>query len=314
MKFVKLKDEFKEAIIIICGVCFILAMAVPTMVFWGPFRNVRNEAMRKDWFEYYTFFMRGAGKNDLECHPVSIIPREKQALESIRVKGDPGVNGYDIKGQRIKGHLMEAGNPAMLKVAYGENFGIIGDKLSNIAENNNARLAINGGSSRVGSNGALPFGILITNGELIFCDKGPEETVNCVGMTDEGVMILGSRSFEELKKLGIKECVGLNFDDAVLMLNGRGIYGEDERIPFSNVSVIGQKKDGTITLMVLESTNEPSILRRDVVHIMEKRGVWNASLLQCGDDSELYSDGKVVNRLSGWNGEVPISSVFYLGK
>ena len=194
--------------------------------------------------------------------------------------------------------------------------GVEGEKTSEIAKNNDAIAAINGGAftddpnaQEWTQNGGLPTGILMTDGKVIFDDTIHYKKYETVAITKSGILMVGSYTYDELMKKDISEI--LTFGPA-LIVGGRKIRPLVDNIGNAPKTLIGQKGDGTIVLVVLDSANGTRICAslEECQDIMYKLGCVTASNLDGGKSTTMYYKGEVINNPSNPTGERAIASGF----
>ena len=244
------------------------------------------------------------------------------------------IGGHDKKieigavsgGHKFNGWLVIVHDPSRVKVGYTKNLGKSGQKTSQIAKENNAVAAINGGgfndkgnnsTSTWTGNGGLPTGIIISNGKLIFPYAGDADTkaanIGVVGIDSKGNMIVGDYSIDDLLSKGVTEalCFGPTLIENGVAKDGISSQGANPR------TAIGQRKDGSILLLTLDGRVglEAGASIEDVQQVMQKAGAVNAVNLDGGASTTMYYNGKVKNTPSDTKfGERPIPTAIYVKK
>ena len=193
---------------------------------------------------------------------------------------------FEVNG--AKAYMAAVFDPSKVRLEVTHKIGVIGEYVTEMMRRNDAILGINaGGFVDEGNNlGESPTGITIKNGEIITDNTYGTGTGGIVGLTNDNVLVL-------LKNVTAKEAIDMGVRDAVtwgpfLIVNGvssqvsgNGGFGGGAR------SAIGQRKDGTILLLVVDSnasrTNGAGM--EDLVQIMERYGAYNASNLDGGTSS-----------------------------
>ena len=233
------------------------------------------------------------------------IPKIKdETIEINKIDGNSKYNGY----------YMVIKDPARVKVGVTSKLKVEGETTSTIAENNDAIAAINGGgfvdqSSAAAwtGNGGLPTGVIMSGGEVKFDDLGGGKTTS-LGITKEGVMIVGNYSVAELKGLGVQEAVSFY---PALIINGRMTQSiGDGGFGIAPKTAIGQRKDGAIILLVIDGRDIGSLgaTVTEVQEIMSKLGCFNAINLDGGKSTTMYYDGDIINKPSNSMGERSIAT------
>ena len=204
----------------------------------------------------------------------------------------------DIKYQIIKltvngcnGYLAVIYDPSKVKLAVTPYVGSKGQYVTQMAESNNALVAINaGGFYDPGhtSTGGSPTGTTISNGKIITNGQYGTRTLGggLVGFTNEDVFVL-------LKNTNAEQAINMGVRDAItwgpfLIVNGKpsfikgnGGWGYAAR------SAIGQRADGIVLLLVIDSnaTRTKGADMVDLTEIMQNYGAINAANLDGGTSS-----------------------------
>ncbi|WP_026884613.1 phosphodiester glycosidase family protein [Clostridium akagii] len=251
-----------------------------------------------------------------------------QDLSKINIGGHD--NRVEISkvdgGHKFSGFLVTVHDSSRVKVGYTKNIGKSGQKTSDIAKENNALAAINGGGfDDKGSNstatwtgtGGIPTGIIISDGKLIFPYSGNADTkqtyTGVVGIKKGGVMVVGDYSIDELLNMNVTDalCFGPTLIENSVVKSGISSQGANPR------TAIGQKHDGSILLLTLDGRQglEAGASIEDVQEVMKKAGAVNAVNLDGGASTTMYYNGKVQNTPSDTKfGERPVPTAVYVKK
>lgn len=213
---------------------------------------------------------------------------EKQILDvedDIKYK----IIKLDVNG--CNGYLAVIYDPSKVKLAVTQGLGKSGQYVTQMAEQNNALLAINGGGfSDPGHNssGGTPRGITIrdgvvlTNGQYGSANRGG----GIIGFTNEDVLVLlKNTTAEEALNMGVRDAVSwgpfLIVNGEPSFIKGNGGWGYAAR------SAIGQREDGIVLLLVIDSnaTRTKGADMVDLTEIMQNYGAVNAANLDGGTSS-----------------------------
>lgn len=228
---------------------------------------------------------------------------------------------YTISDTKCKGYYIQVKDPKRIKVAYTSGLNKYGQTVAEIAEENNAVAAVNGGGFK-GSldtldsdNNGIPTGFIISDGKCIYDDTDRYEKNSTAqaskqevfAMTEGGKLITGNFSREELEKLNVQEA--LSFGPALIIngkkreMNGDGGWGIAPR------TAIGQREDGTIILLVLDGRSLESFgaTLKDTQEVLYELGAVNAVNLDGGSSSTMYYNGTTINSSEGR--EVPTAVI-----
>ena len=312
----------KAIIIFLAFELFFTACTFPFILLYGPFETAKSAyigaAMKSASHQYLaTMFLsderiaENQGENTVETTNETTntaqiqIPKIKdETIEINKIDGNSKYNGY----------YMVIKDPTRVKVGVTSKLKVEGETTSAIAENNGAIAAINGGgfvdqSSAAAwtGNGGLPTGVIMSGGEVKFDDLGGGKTTS-LGITKEGVMIVGNYSVAELKGLGVQEAVSFY---PALIINGKMTQSiGDGGFGIAPKTAIGQRKDGAIILLVIDGRDIGSLgaTVTEVQEIMSKLGCFNAINLDGGKSTTMYYEGDIINKPSNSMGERTIAT------
>ena len=262
------------------------------------------------------------GENEDEEYEEEIeeeIIYEKEYEREILEK-DPYNNDYkiiEIDGNGYEGYLVAIYDPSRIKTVVTKNLGRSGEFLTDLAENNDALIAINGGGfddPNSSGTGGTPIGITISDGEVI-TNKKYNGSGGLIGFTEDNKLVVQKMNLAEAKALGIRD--GVTFgpilikDGVSAEIIGNGGWGTAPR------TVIGQREDGIVLFLVLDGRTllNPGAGLDDLIEIMENYGAINAANLDGGTSTALVVEGMIVNNptnASGENKTRPISTAFIL--
>lgn len=212
---------------------------------------------------------------------------------------DNKVELKELSTENYKGYYMVVSDAKRIKIGYSSNLGDGGETVSEIAQRYNALAAINGGpysceslfEEQEDNEGIRPSGIIMSNGQIIYSDIGSGET-SLFGITEEGQMLVGSYSINDLKRLKVKEALSfypaLIIDGKTTAIKGDGGWGTAPR------TAIGQRKDGSIILLVIDGKG---VSIKELQDILYNLGAVNAINLDGGKSSEMYYGGKIINNI-----------------
>lgn len=220
---------------------------------------------------------------------------EKAVLEK-----DPNNEDYkiiEIEGKGYSGYLAVIYDPSRIKTVYTKKLGTSGQYLTQMAKDNNALIAINGGGfedPNFNSNGANPLGITFSGGKLI-TSKTWNGSGGLIGFTEENKLVLGKMTVKQAQQMNIRD--GVTFGP-FLIVNGKpskvlgnGGWGTAPR------TAIGQRQDGIVLFLVIDgrTVTKPGADMNDLIEIMQNYGAYNASNLDGGTSSVMVVNGEIIN-------------------
>lgn len=304
----------------------VAAISTPLIVFYGPFKNVKRTIVGTAMatFTHQSIATTFLSKDEIDkilksSQTGETTSSEAENLGSVKIAhtADKGVDRYDIHTKKFDGYILEIKDPTRLKIGYTKRIGEVGQRTSEIAQENGAIAAINGGGFTDRSSngklwagtGAYPEGIVISDGKLVYSDVKPSDTINVTAFNREGKLIVGNHTLNELKRENVVEAVSFR---NTLIINGKTVSVEDEGL--NPRTAIGQKSDGTIIMLVIDGRKglKPGATLKEVQNILLQQGAVNASNLDGGSSSTMYFNGEIINDPCDWNGERTVATALYV--
>ncbi|EET85577.1 conserved hypothetical protein [Clostridium carboxidivorans P7] len=320
------KLSLKRLICFIIYELIVVIIAAPLLIFYGPFKNVRTKfvgtAMATFTHQYFATTFLSKDKineilNDNKSGGVSGSESENLGGVSVNYSNDSGIDRYEIDDTKFHACILEVKNPTRMKIGYTNKLKEVGQKTSEIAEENGAAAAINGGGFTDKSSngklwtgtGAYPQGIVISNGKVVYSDVKNNEAVNVTAFTKDGKLIVGDHTVSELLRDNVTEAISFRNS---LIINGKPVALAEEGL--NPRTAIGQKADGTIIMLVIDGRKglKAGASLKEVQNILLQRGALNASSLDGGSSSTMYFNGEVINDPCDWNGERTVATAVYV--
>ena len=203
----------------------------------------------------------------------------------------------EIEGKGYSGYLAVIYDPARIRTVYTKKLGTSGQYLTQMAKDNDAAIAINGGGfddPNFNSNGASPLGITISNGKVV-TSKSYRGSGGLIGFTEDNKLVVGKMTVKQAQEMKVRDAVTFG---PFLIVNGKssevlgnGGWGTAPR------TAIGQRKDGIVLFLVIDgrTVKKPGADMNDLIEIMENYGAYNAANLDGGTSSVM-----VVNEEDKW--------------
>ena len=203
----------------------------------------------------------------------------------------------EIEGKGYSGYLAVIYDSSRIKTVYTKKLGTSGQYLTQMAKDNNAILAINGGGfddPNFNSNGASPLGITISDGKVV-TSKSYGGSGGLIGFTEDDKLVLGKMTVKQAQEMKVRDAVTFG---PFLIVNGKasavlgnGGWGTAPR------TVIGQRKDGIVLFLVIDgrTVSKPGADMNDLIEIMQNYGAYNAANLDGGTSSVMVVDGEIIN-------------------
>lgn len=317
----KKKGKLKSLLGFLIFEIVFLSVTTPLLIFYGPFDNIKGTVTGSLWNSYT---LKGVTRAFLSDAAIARILGDGYAISSVETENIKmlkfGINHtdeielFDVSSSKFQGKMLVIKDPTRIKVGYSAQIPRAGETTSSIAKRNGAIAAINGGGFvdyKWAGTGGKPVGILMSNGKYISGElKDKDKKQEVIAFTEDGMLIVGKHSQNELKKYNVKEAI--NFGPP-LVVNGKPtIKKGDGGGGISPRTVIGQKADGSVMFLVVDGRTIKSVgaTYKEVQDIMLSYGAENAANLDGGSSTTMYYNGKVINTPSDALGERAVPSVY----
>ncbi len=224
----------------------------------------------------------------------------------------------NVSGKGYQGFLVAIYDPSRIHIATTQYLGVRGESILTVSKRENAIIAMNAGGfydPDWNSNGALPHGTVISNGQVVSDYIDANVGGGFIGFTKDDKFILGNMSKDDAINMGYRDAIEFG---PYLIVNGKrsfvrgnGGWGIAPR------SAIGQRQDGIVLFLVINGRLASSIGADmiDLCDVMENYGAYNASNLDGGSSSELVINNKIVNTpVAGGDNGLRDMSTFWVVK
>ncbi len=330
MKKVPMK-RWKRNLLIILLVLFIVGGSSGLFLLYGPWHGFRDwlittamTTLNHQWLAtvFYSdetiaevmannaVIESGEDTNTDEVELVAQVEKVQydNEYEEAILKKDEGNDLYKvikIKGKGYTGHLVAVYDPSKISVCTTKYLGTKGQYLVDMAVQNKAVVAINGGGfvdPNYNSLGGVPQGTVIKNGKII-SNRTYKKSGGIVGFTKDNKLILARMTASEALKKGVRDAVTfgpfLIVNGKPSFIKGNGGWGQAPR------TAIGQRKDGIVLFLVIDGrmVGRPGADMVDLTEIMQKYGAYNAANLDGGTSCGLVVKGKLINDPINGNGK-----------
>lgn len=320
--FLKKKEEKKEKQKLRIKQIFLILFIVFEWIFsstflcllYGPIPNFRNwlipTAMTTMNHQYFAKWFYSKEEIDAVLEQNQLIEtNETTDLNLIQIGENENTTVYEseyekeiltkekdneiykiirIEKKAYKGYLVAIYDPSKVKVATTKYLNIKGQYVTDMAADNQAILAMNGGGfddPDFNSNGGTPGGIVIQNGKVVYNQTSGKSTGGLIGFTKDNKLILGKMSAQEALNKGVRDAVSfgpfLIVNGKKSFIKGNGGWGTAPR------SAIGQRKDGIVLFLVVDGRQltMPGADMVDLTETMANYGAYNAANLDGGTSS-----------------------------
>ena len=316
----KKRSKLKSIIGFLIFEFLFMSLTTPLLVFYGPFNNVKRTAIGMTWNSFTLQKIPKAFLSDSaisrilgDGYAISDVDTEAIKMLNFGVKHTGEIELFDVESSNFKGKMLLIEDPTRVRVGYSNQMPRAGETTSSIAKRNGAIAAINGGGfidTKWAGTGGAPLGYLISNGKYISGQiKDKDKKRDTIAFTEDGMLIVGKHSENDLKKYKVKEAISFG---PPIVVNGKPTVKGDGGWGISPRTVIGQKEDGSVLMLVIDGRSLKSFgaTLEEVQNIMLKHGAVNAANLDGGSSTTMYYDGKVINTPSDALGERSVPSVF----
>lgn len=321
----KKKKKWKLVIAFIVFELLFTVVTAPFILLYGPFDTAKRiyvgSAMTTFRHKYLaTAFLSQEKINEIlnSGSKSDTVKGNNGSTVDITGTHDNTIDLYKFENSKYTGYMLVIKNPKRIKIAYTNSLYKKGETTSQMAIQNNAVAAINGGafvdtssSANWTGNGGTPSGVIISDGKVIFSDLKSGESTTCMAMDAQGKLHVGSFTLQQLKDMGTTQAVSFG---PVLIKNGKplDLTGMSASWGLAPRTAIGQRADGSIVMMVVDGRSIVNGLGASITELqslmLTKGKCVNAINLDGGKSSTMYLDGKIINNLSNGLGERYIAS------
>lgn len=179
-------------------------------------------------------------------------------------------------------------------------------KIDEIAEENNAKIAINASGYTYGKNYTkIPSGAVIMDGRIASNVGKPYYGGGIVGFNEDGVLMLINDTATAAINAGMVQ--GMEFGPFLIVngkmanIKGDGGWGKAQR------TAIAQRKDGIVLLLVSDGRQYNKgiigMSMKQIATLLLKYGAYNASNLDGGNSAIMYANGKYISTPSTQEGD-----------
>lgn len=322
------KKKWKRFIAFIMFELIFTIITAPFILLYGPFDNAKRiyvgSAMTTFNHQYLATMFLSKERidnilNSSDTRNQNLDLKNNNSVVEVSGTHDNTMELYKFDNSKYYGYMLVIKDPKRVKVAYTSSMYKKGQTTSEMAMQNNAVAAINGGAfidtssnSNWTGNGGTPTGVIISNGKIVFSDlKTDNSKTECMAITKEGKMLAGKYSINELKALDVQEAVSFK---PVLIKDGvpTALEGSDGARGIAPRTAIGQRADGSIVMMVIDGRDLVSGLGCTITELqslmLTKGECVTAINLDGGKSSTMYLNGQVINNVSNGLGERYIAS------
>ena len=227
---------------------------------------------------------------------------EKQNEELVKIE--------EVNGSSFRGKMMIISDPSKVYLATTYPWSEYGEELDKLVKKSGAIGGVNGGLYvSTGNKGGYPIGLVVSKGEIQYNNTGSYGGLYLIGLDYNNllrIIEITGKSKSEVEKIVKDEQIrdAVTFQDEYtdknnhfvkLIINGEkrelnGLgSGKNPR------TAIGQRKDGTILLLVTDGRGDGAHLgasAADLIKVMSDYGAVNAANLDGGSSTSMYYNGE----------------------
>ncbi len=197
-------------------------------------------------------------------------------------------------------------DPSRISLEEAENKGVVGQTIKEIANSNNAYLAINASGfvdTGGNGNGASATGVVIKDSKVVWNGKPNRWGGGLIGFNKDHKLVLTKESASKAIEKGLVDAVTFG---PFLMING------EEAKVFGNGgsgvhprTIIAQRQDGIVLFIVIDGNGNKTGYRggadyKEMIELLKKYKAYNAANLDGGASSILIEKNKIVNNPVGY--------------
>lgn len=230
-------------------------------------------------------------------------------LITIEDSNNKDIELVELSGSTYFAKMLIIKDPSRVKLSTTYPWGEYGVELDKLVTDANAIAGVNGGLYQSDSNkGGHPLGVVVADGKIQY-NKPYHTGLHLIGFDSDNILRiidLKGMSASDVEKLVKEE----NIRDAVtfqeessdannhfvkLVINGEVRQANGQGSGANPRTAIGQRKDGTVLLLVTDGRGASGHLgatASDLIEIMQEYGAVNAANLDGGSSSSMYYNDK----------------------
>ncbi len=225
-------------------------------------------------------------------------------IEITDINNTDDIEVIDIKGSTYKGYMAIIKDPSRVTIGISGDYGSDkkGKTVSELAKKYNAILAVNGGGFEDENgmgNGGTPIGIVISNGKIVYGSESKKYEL--IGFDKNNKLIIGNMTGKEAIEKNVRDALSFG---PILILNGTPAKVKGAGSGLNPRTAIGQRKDGTVLLLVIDGRQANSLgaSYEDIISVMLEYDAINAANLDGGSSTLMYYKDKYINNCASLYG------------
>ena len=214
---------------------------------------------------------------------------------------DDGIFLKEVSGTTWRGYVMLVSDPTRIKLVDTSQQYTCGENVMTMTKNAGAVAGINGGGFQDGpnydSNGGMPAGLLIEDGNLVYPLTVDNTVYNMIGINKDGALVLRHCTADWALENDIVSAVSFS---PFLVVNGEGLIKEGSGgWGIAPRTALGQRETGEFLLLVIDGRQVAWSIGCDLdvlQEVMLDEGAYNAARLDGGSSTAMVFDEKYINK------------------
>ena len=225
------------------------------------------------------------------------VPKDYVAPgEEEEVFDENGIRLVEVKGATYHGYMMVVRDPSKVKLgtcAAQFSNEKSGKRVDEIMRDYGAIACMNAGAfsdPNGQGKGGMAEGLVVSGGKIMHHASGSYKYV--AGFDNNDILHVGIIKDADVKKLGLRDACAFG---PALIVNGKSSVSNDKGL--QPRSVIGQRADGAVLLLVVDGrqSNSMGATYEDVINVMLDFGAVNACNMDGGSSTIMYYGDKKIN-------------------
>lgn len=304
---------------VVLGSVLIFLVGVTAMLSFGPSKTMRDIYVMSAMESSAGKFLARMYFSDAQIRSIESANKAKAvntvtdgSLVNVAVTPSSSAAGsseqdiqvQDVKGSSFKGKMMLIHDPSRVYVATLPEYGkeVPGLKLEDMIKRDHAIAGVNAGGfidPNGQGKGGEPLGIVIGHSKLLYGKPDSKSTV--IGFDKSHRLIVGDMTAQQALDKNITDAMSFG---PVLIVNGEAVPVTGTGGGLNPRTAIGQRKDGTVLLLVIDGRQTSSLgaSMKDIIDVMLSFGAVNAANLDGGSSSMMFYKGSVINSCASLEG------------
>ncbi|MBR2794783.1 MAG: phosphodiester glycosidase family protein [Solobacterium sp.] len=213
---------------------------------------------------------------------------------------EEGIHIEHVSAGTYEGFMIVVPDPKDVAIVInpGYDAGAPGPELDWYVDHFSALAGINGGGFEDAGgrgDGSIPQGLVIQNGKIIHGNGGGRSSI--VGLDKDGNLITAKLTGEEALRRGVVDAITFG---PTFIEDGKVVYTSADAGTLNMLNprtAMGQKKDGTMLLLVVDGRGPTSFGAQyeDIIKVFKDYDAVNAGNLDGGNSSVMIYDGAYAN-------------------